>query len=512
MSTTEDPKGRVAATDDGMAEFGYNQSLERSIGKFASFAAGVSYISILTGTFQLFYFGFLNGGPTYWWSWPMVFVGQLMVALCFAELAGRYPVAGSVYNWSKRLAGPTVSWLAGWMMFTASVVTLAAVVLAYQVTLPQIWSGFQLVGDGTGASFGLSAVIWGAILVVFTTVVNAFGVKLMARINSTGVFIELIAAVLLVIILAVNIVNPPSVIVDTTGYGQGISGGYFGAFLIAAIASAYVMYGFDTASSLGEETVDPRRTGPTAILRAVIASFVIGGLILLFGILAAPNLSDPALGEASGGLQLIVLQALGGPLGKVFLVCIVIAITVCALAVHTAGIRLMFAMARDNALPAGATLAKIDPKRKTPVVPAVVIGVVAVLILAVNIGTPEIFTAVTSVAVIMIYVAYLLVTVPMLVKRIKGEWPTADAPKGYFSLGKLGIPVNIIAVLWGAAMAINLAWPRVEVYGDNGPLQYIAFIFIGAIVVIGLAWFLLRGRHHLGTLPEHVRENLEQAP
>ncbi len=505
MSTTED-----RSTDDGMAEFGYNQSLERSIGKFASFAAGVSYISILTGTFQLFYFGFANGGPTYWWSWPMVFVGQLMVALCFAELAGRYPVAGSVYNWSKRLAGPTVSWLAGWMMFTASVVTLAAVVLAYQVTLPQIWSGFQLVGDGTGASFGLSAVIWGAILVVFTTVVNAFGVKLMARINSTGVFIELIAAILLVIILAVNIVNPPSVIVDTTGYTSG-PGGYAGAFLIAAIASAYVMYGFDTASSLGEETVDPRRTGPTAILRAVIASFVIGGLILLFGILAAPNLSDPALGQASGGLQLIVLQALGGPLGKVFLVCIVVAITVCALAVHTAGIRLMFAMARDNALPAGAALARIDPKRKTPVVPAVVIGVVAVLILAVNIGTPEIFTAVTSVAVIMIYVAYLLVTVPMLLKRFKGEWPGPDAPKGYFSLGKLGLPVNIVAVLWGAAMAINLAWPRVEVYGE-GPLRFIAFIFIGAIVVIGLAWFLLRGRHHLGTLPEHVRQNLEEAP
>jgi urea carboxylase system permease len=500
MSSTE-------RADDGLAEFGYTQSLDRSIGKFASFAAGVSYISILTGTFQLFYFGFGLGGPTYWWSWPMVFVGQLMVALCFAELAGRYPVAGSVYNWSKRLAGPTVSWLAGWMMFTASVVTLAAVVLAYQVTLPQIWSGFQLVGDGTGASFGISAVIWGTILVVFTTVVNAFGVKLMARINSTGVFIELIAAILLVVILAINIVNPPSVIVDTTGYGDG-PGGYFGAFLVAAIASAYVMYGFDTASSLGEETVDPRRTGPTAILRAVIASFVIGGLILLFGILAAPNLADPELGKASGGLQLIVLQALGGPLGKVFLVCIVVAITVCALAVHTAGIRLMFAMARDNALPAGATLARIDPVRKTPVVPAVVIGVVAVLILAVNIGTPEIFTAVTSVAVIMIYVAYLLVTVPMLIKRLRGEWPGADAPKGYFSLGALGLPVNVIAVLWGAFMALDLAWPRTDVYGD---FPYIAFVFIGAVALIGLAWFLLRGRHHLGTLPEHMAKNLDLA-
>ena len=57
------------------------------------------------------------------------------------------------------------------MMFTASVVTLTAVVLAYQITLPQIWSGFQLVGDGTGETdFAVSAVIWGAILIVFTTV------------------------------------------------------------------------------------------------------------------------------------------------------------------------------------------------------------------------------------------------------------------------------------------------------------------------------------------------------
>ncbi|SMH41991.1 amino acid/polyamine/organocation transporter, APC superfamily [Rathayibacter oskolensis] len=503
MSTIEGRTADDGTADDGMAEFGYRQSLARSIGRFGSFAAGVSYISILTGTFQLFAFGFANGGPAYWWSWPLVFAGQLAVALCFAELAARYPVAGSVYNWSKRVAGPTVSWLAGWMMATASVVTLAAVVLAYQVTLPQIWSGFQLVGDGSGTSAGVSAVIWGAVLVAFTTVVNAVGVRLMARINSAGVVIELVAAVLLVIVLAVNVVNPPSVLVDTAGYGEGVPGGYAGAFLIAAIASAYVMYGFDTAGSLGEETVDPRRTGPTAILRAVVASFVIGGLILLGGILAAPDLTDPAL--ATGGLQLIVLQVLGGPLGRVFLVCVVVAITVCALAVHTAGIRMVFAMARDNALPASRLLARIDPRRRTPLAPALVIGVLAVLILAVNIGTPEIFTAVTSVAVIMIYLAYLLVTVPLLLRRLAGRWPTPDAPAGYFTLGRLGLPVNIVAVLWGAAMAVNLAWPRVEVYGD-GPLRYIAFVVIGGVVAVGLGWYLLRGRHRLGTLPEHARE------
>jgi urea carboxylase system permease len=494
---------------DDLAEFGYSQSLDRSIGKFASFAAGVSYISILTGTFQLFYFGYSWGGPAYWWSWPMVFTGQLMVALSFAELAARYPVAGSVYNWSKRLSGPTTSWMAGWMMLTASIVTIAATALAYQVTLPQIWSGFQLVGDGSGEyDFAINAVILGAVLITFTTVVNALGVKLMARINSTGVFIELVAAVAIVVLLAINIENPPSVLFETQGRGEGMPLGYFGAFLIASLASAYVMYGFDTAASLGEETVDPRRTAPMAILRAIIASFVIGGMILLFGILAAPDLNDPRIGEVDGGLQYVTLLVLGSTLGKLMLICIGIAITVCVLAVHTAAIRMMFAMARDNALPAGARLAKIDPKHKTPVVPAVLIGAIAVLILVVNIRTPEIFTAVTSVAIIMIYLAYLLVTAPMLISRLRGRWPVPDTSgQRYFSLGRWGLPVNVLAVLWGSLMVLNLAWPRAEVYGDDHwYLQWIAFVFIGIVAVTGLAWYRLRGRHHVGVLPEHIAE------
>src|SRR5687767_2914120 len=290
---------------DDLAEFGYKQELDRSIGKFASFAAGVSYISILTGTFQLFYFGFAFGGPAYWWTWPMVFFGQVMVALCFAELAANYPVAGSIYNWAKRMGTATVAWLGGWMMLTASIVTISAVALAYQLTLPQIWSEFQIYGDGSGKyDFAANAVILGTVLIIFTTLINALGVKLMSRINSTGVFIELIAAVLLIILLAANITRGPDVLFETQGLGEGHDWGYFGAFLAASLASAYVMYGFDTASSLGEETKEPRHTAPLAILLAVIASFLLGGLIILFAMMAVGNLNAPEIG-AFGVLQCI---------------------------------------------------------------------------------------------------------------------------------------------------------------------------------------------------------------
>ncbi len=506
----------VDDSSDDLAEFGYKQELDRSIGKFASFAAGVSYISILTGVFQLFYFGFAFGGPAYWWTWPMVFVGQLMVALSFAELAANFPVAGSIYNWGKRMGSATVAWLGGWMMLTASIVTISAVALAYQITLPEIWSGFQFYGDGNGEyDFAANAVILGTVLIIFTTVINALGVKLMSRINSTGVFIELIAAVLLIILLAANITRGPDVLFETNGTGEGHDWGYFGAFLAASLASAYVMYGFDTASSLGEETKDPRRTAPFAILRAVNASFILGGLILLFAIMSVNNINAPEIAEF-GGLQYIILDVLGNTIGKIFLICVVIAVTVCCLAVHTATIRMAFAMARDNNLPGGERIATINPKTKTPIVPAVITGVLAILILVVNIRQPQIFTVITSIGIIMIYIAYLLVTGPMLVKRLKGEWPPKDArQKGYFTLGKFGLPINILAVAWGVFMAVNLIWPRKDVYNAVEPfhwyLQYGALLFIGVVFFGGLAYYRLVQRHKTGVLASHAFQSSSPA-
>jgi urea carboxylase system permease len=499
-------------TDDDaeLEEFGYRPELKRSLGNFHTFAAGISYISILTGTFQLFYFGYANGGPAYWWSWPMVFVGQFMVALCFAELAARYPVAGSVYNWAKKVGNPHIGWLAGWMMLLASVVSIAAVALAYQLTLPQISSFFQFVGDGTGTyDVATNAVLLAAVLILFTTLVNAFGVKLMARINTAGVFIELLATVVLIVLFAVNIVRGPEVVTETAHTGNGQPYGYLGAFLIASLASAYVMYGFDTAASLGEESLDPSRNAPRAIIRAILASFVLGGLILLLALMSVSSLRGEQL--SSDGLQYVVLDVLGPTAGKAMLWCVLIAVTVCALAVHTAAIRLAFAMSRDNNLPASSLLARVSPRFHTPVAPAVIVGVLSLAILVVNIRQPQIFTVVTSIGIIMIYVAYLLVTGPMLVARLRGKWqPARD---GKFSLGRWGLPVNILAVLWGAGMTLNLVWPRAAVYNATAPfhwyLRWGAVLFVGVIAGGGFAYYWFVQRHRTGVLAEHAAESPE---
>ena len=89
--------------------------------------------------------GFLFAGPAFIWAWPFVFAGQMMVALQFAELSAHYPIAGSVYQWSKKMSPRAWAWNNGWIYLCAQIVTIPAVAVGWQVILPQIWDGFQII-------------------------------------------------------------------------------------------------------------------------------------------------------------------------------------------------------------------------------------------------------------------------------------------------------------------------------------------------------------------------------
>ena len=447
---------------EDLAGFGYSQQLHRKLGGYASFAAGFSFVSVLTTVFQLFAFGFSFGGTAFFWTWPMVFVGQLAVALVFAELAARYPIAGCVYQWARRVGGALVGWFAGWLMLLGQIVSVAGAAIALQVVLPAIWPGFQVI-SGPG-----NAILLGAVLIVLTTIVNAIGVRLMSVINSIGVTCELVGVVVLVLLLFGHASRSPAVVFQPSGVGLG-------PFLVSALMAAYVMYGFDSAGELAEETRAPRRTAPRAILRALYASGFAGLFLLLGALVAAPSLTDGTL--ATGGLPYVLTSRLGTGLGTVLLIDVAIAIIVCTLAIQTAATRMVFSMSRDGVLPLHGVLGRVSPRTGTPVLPAVVVGASAILVLLLNAGQASLFTAVTSVAVVLVYLAYLLVTFPTLVARLRGTFVV----DGNFSLGRWGIPVNLVAVLWGLFMAVNIGWPRSEVYDP----PYFALALLAAVLVIG---------------------------
>jgi urea carboxylase system permease len=502
---------QVGTDSQDLAEFGYKQELDRSLGSFSSFAAGFSYISILTGVTALFALGYSDAGPGVWWTWPVVVFGQILVALCFMEMAGQYPIAGSVYQWSKQVGGQFGSWMTGWIYIVGAIVTIAAVAVDWQVVLPQISTSFQFFGPAADAGTTITKggaqnlLFLGTILIIITTTINMLGVKLMSRINNVGVIAELVGASLLIILLLFHLHHPPSVIAHSYGYGAGHPWGYFGALLVGGLLSAYVMYGFDTAGTLAEETNDPRKHAPPAIIRAIAAAAIIGGLVILLGIMASKNIFDKNIGLL--GLPYIIKQAFGNTTGNVFLADAGLAIFVCCLAVQTATIRMIFSMARDNRLPFGSAVARVSGHRKVPIVPALVTGILAIALLAVNVGNTSAFSALTSIAIIMFYLAYLGVTVPMLVRRLRGTWPKKDWGP-YFSLGRWGLLVNILAVAYGTLVAIDIAWPRVAVYNFIGARhwywQWSAELFIGAVIIIGaLYYFIVQAKKPPEVLAEH---------
>lgn len=489
-----------AASDcdaEDLASFGYPQQLRRRLGSYASFAAGFSFVSILTTVFQLFAFGFSFGGAAFFWTWPLVFGGQLLVAACFAELAARWPISGCIYQWSRRLTNPTFGWFTGWFMLIAQIVTVSAAAIALQVVLPVLWSGFQIVpGDPSLAtsSGATNAVLLGSVLIAATTLINALGVRLMSRINSIGVTLELIGASALIVLLFSHAERSPAAVLHRSGAAPG---GYLGVFLASALMAAYVMVGFDSAGELSEETRDPRRTAPHAMIRALLASGIGGGLLLLAAIVAAPSLTDGKL--AAGGLPFVLTSRLGTTVGRIFLADVGVAICVATLAIQTAATRMTFSMARDGVLPFSKTLARVNGRTGTPIMPALVTGFVAAAVLLVNVGQPALFTDLTSVVIVMLYGAYLMVTVPLLRARLKGmEAPTGRTADGssLFSLGRLGLPINVAAVLYGGLMMINIAWPRAAVYdpaGGHWYLRWFSVLFVLGTLAVGiLAWLRQR--------------------
>ncbi len=472
------------ATD--LEEFGYAQRLQRTLGSFSSFAAGFSYISILTGMFQLFGFGYGFAGPGIVWAWIFVLVGQFCVALNFAELGARFPIAGSVYQWSKQVSNRSVSWMAGWTMLIGSVVTVAAVSIALQIVLPQVWSGFQVFSDDTH-----NAVFMGCILIAVTTIVNVLGVRVISRINNVGVAAELIGVVLIIVLLLTHATRGPGVVATTQGAGPGLPGyeslGYLAALMLGAVMPAYVMFGFDTACSLAEETREPRKRAPLAMLQALGAAGIAGLLLLFAALMAAPSLGIDALG--SGGLPLVLQSVLGSTIGKILLLDVAVAICVCTLAIHTASIRIAFAMARDNRLPLGHRVAHVSDRSQAPAVPAIASGLLAIAFLVVNVSSPEIFLVITSVSIVIVYLAYLLVTAPLLTHRLRG-WPSDQGAGGLFFLGRAGgLAINGVAVAYGLFMAINLIWPRSAIYGEGK--AWGGVIFVVAVVLVGLVYYMV---------------------
>jgi amino acid transporter len=495
-ATTEQTGGERDSAD--LAQFGYKQELKRGLGTFSSFAVAFSYISPSTGIFTLFALGLITIGGDFIWTWPVVALGQFIIALNFAEVSSHYPIAGSVFQWTKYLSRRGYAWFSGWIYMFAGILTVTAVVATIPLALIPALNGlgWHSLGTGPGSNL-LHAQLWVALItLVVITVLNIYGVRLVAIINNTGVLFEILGMVVFALIMiAFHNHQGFKVVTNSGGLHVGPS-----TFLIAMFMSLFVIYGFDTASTLSEETRDPRRAAPKAVLFSIVGAFIIGGIFLLGTLMAIPNMHAAITGNGGFGFgPAQIIEANFSPaFATIYLLVVSAAIFVCCLSILAATIRLCFGMSRDNQLPFSKHLSKVAPSLHTPIWSCIAVAVVAAvpLIDGQYAGAGIIAIAATA----MIYFAYFLGNIAILGARLKG-WPKTDAP---FKLGRWGLVVNIVGLLYGGAMLVNFAWPRPQ--SNMTPTQsgvlHLGFLngvpilwtVFGFIVLLGAIYYLAVGR------------------
>jgi len=484
-----------------LAKFGYKQELRRVLGVYSSFAVAFSYISPSTGIFTLFILGISLAGPAFFWSWPIVVIGQLIIGLNFAEVSSHFPVAGSVYQWTKYLSNRTYAWFTGWIYLFAGVLTVAAVVATVPLVLIPLLNNLFNLTIGTDPDTERNVA---ALVLLSTTLLSIFGVRLVAIVNNTGVVFEILGMVVFAVILVIFYSHQNvSVFTDFSYLGTSNQGG---VFLAAMFMSLFVIYGFDTASTLAEETKNPRREAPRAVIASIIGAAIIGTIFLFAVIIAIPGdmgkfVSDTAAGKNPFPLITIIESNFPGWAANLYLLVVVAAIYVCCLAIQTSTIRLAFGMARDGKLPFGKYFNRVSPGLHTPIGTCIVIGVLAGLPLVYYAGAATIAIGATG----MIYLSYILGNIAILLARLRG-WPKDAAP---FRLGQWGTIVNILGLVWGVAMEINFLWPRdATVGGQNPPLSALPKITVpdflsnipvyeftlGVIILVGLVYWAIAQR------------------
>src|SRR5215471_18226394 len=198
MSMQESP-GTVAAAgrdaaEEIVARAGYRPELRRSLRFFSMFAIAFSIISITTGIFLNYGFGLSYWGPAAIWTWPIVGVGNLMIALVVAELGTRIPLAGYAYQWSARLVNSTYGWFVGFAGLLYMSVGGGAIMLG--VASPLLLSEFNVTNPSARLVFVVAL-----ILMLLPVIINIISIQVAARVNNVAVFTEIIGTVLFGVLL-----------------------------------------------------------------------------------------------------------------------------------------------------------------------------------------------------------------------------------------------------------------------------------------------------------------------
>lgn len=469
----------TAATDN----FGYQPELKRSLGSFQVFAISFASVSVIIGIFSTFGDVLQSSGPVGIWLFPIVAVGQILIALVYAQFAARIPLTGSSYQWASRLANPKIGWMFGWVTACNVAISAPAVdnVLASQCLMPLF---------NMAPSESTARIITVALLVLQATIV-IMSMKIVGWMNSLAVGVELVIVVVLGVALVIAVV--------LTGHGstenlvsQGVAAGapnYFaigGGLMAAMIMGLSTLLGFDAAANMAEEAKDPFRAIPRAIVGSVVAAAILGTLFIVALTVSIKDMG--AVSHSASPIAEIMHEQFGPGLERPFLVVIAIAFFGGALLAMAGTSRMIYAMARDDRFPAHKVFKRVNPRTHTPI-PATLLQLALGIALIVGMNNDVMLQLILAGA-ILVNIPYGMTVALYLAVRKKLE-----RKDGAFNLGRFELPVAVIALAW----LFFAAFVSITTSPSIVPIM----IVVGMLLVGGgyLAFMLTFRRHVLEREP-----------
>src|SRR5215475_6982247 len=483
--STQEPPGTVTAARDASEEIvaraGYQPELRRSLRFFSMFAIAFSIISITTGIFLNYAFGLSYWGPASIWTWPIVGVGNLMIALVVAELGTRIPLAGYAYQWSSRLVNSTYGWFVGFAGLLYMSVGGGAIMLG--VASPLLLSEFNVTNPSARLVFVIAL-----IMMLLPVVINIISIQVAARVNNVAVFTEIIGTVVFGVLLFILW----GVKAKPTPYGAGILTSTTSvlhnptiyAFALAGLLGAFTLVGFELAADLSEDAVNPRKSVPRGVILAAASSAVLGMIALICFTIAIPDLKA----TEGSGLPLLTIAGYWLPswLVKVFIAFVIFSMFAILVVGAGAQARLVYSLSRDNMLPFSGFLRKVNPRTQTPIVALLVFAVVDIGVTWYGYLQTSAFGTLVGATAIIPYIIYFLITAGYAYKR-----RTLDSIPGAFNLGRWAWPVIIVVLLYTALIIVVLSVPG-PFHGSDKVVAYGAGLAL-LWYICALVWRLRRG-------------------
>ena len=455
------------------------ETLKRDFNLFSAFAFGFAFISPIVALYSIFGVALTLAGPSFWWGFLLVFGGQLLVALVFAMLVSRWPLEGSIYQWSARLGGKAFGWFAGWSYMWTLLIAMATVAIAAAGFIANVL-GFD---NPTGVQKAWIALA----ILVFGTIVNLAGRNVLKVFMAASIGAEIIGSLGLgVWLLFFHQHNSVSVLFDGSK-SLPDAGGYFsmaGPFLLAMVFIGFSFVGFESAGSIAEEVSEPRKTLPKAILFSLVFIAIVVMFTSLALILAVPNLDAVRAGKVADPVSFTLTSQLGADIAKPIQLLFVIGFIASFLALQTAASRMIWSFARDRALPASRLLSRLSRTQRQPVGPLLVTMVVGAALFLISNVAADVYTLMLNFTSGGFFLSFLFPLVAFVIVLLRGRWKP-----GAFGLGKWTKFVAIIAMVWALFEFLNIAWPRPafeQVYLNWS--IWIAMIVLG---VVGLVIYLL---------------------